>query len=145
MHRIHTKAVKTICKDFYTEKQIAAWLEGRSAEGYHEGINKGEMYVAEDGGKIVGFGHAIPGEVIAVFVDPDMHKKGIGKMILDHGIKIASKGTDKVKVISTINAEGFYKKHGFSKIRDDVEIKRGIEVPIIVMEIQKPFLSSPLI
>lgn len=34
-----------ICKDFYTETQIQAWLEGRSPEGYYEGINNGEMYV----------------------------------------------------------------------------------------------------
>jgi N-acetylglutamate synthase-like GNAT family acetyltransferase len=133
MHRIHTSAVKTVCKDFYTKKQIEAWLEGRSPEGY-EGIKKGEMYVAEDDNKIVGFGHAIPGEVVAVFVDPTFHKKGIGKQLLDYGVKIASKVKKKVNVESTINAESFYKKHGFVKVKDDVCIRRGVEIPIIVME-----------
>ncbi len=133
MHRIHTSAVKTVCKDFYTAEQIKAWLEGRSPEGY-EGIKKGEMYVAEDDGKIVGFGHAIPGEVVAVFVDPAFHKKGIGKLLLDYGLKIASKGKKKVKVESAINAESFYKKHGFVKVRNDVCIRGGVEIPIIVME-----------
>ena len=133
MHRIHTSAVRTVCKDFYTEKQIEAWLEGRSPEGY-EGIKKGEMYVVKDGGKVVGFGHAIPGEVVAVFVDPTFHKKGIGKLLLDYGLKIALKNHNKVKVESTINAESFYKKHGFVKIKDDVCMRRGVEIPIIVME-----------
>lgn len=142
MHRIHTSAVNTTCKDFYTEKQIKAWLEGRSPEGYYEGINKGEMYVAEDEGKIVGFGHAIPGEVVAVFVDPTFHKKGIGKLLLDYGLKIASENHKKVKVESTINAESFYEKHGFVKVKDDVCIKRGVEIPIIVLEYSTTSLNT---
>ena len=134
IHRIHDEAVLMACKDFYTKEQIDAWLYGRTPEGYHEAIKKGDMYVAEDNGKIVGFGHAIPGEIVAVFVDPTFHKKGVGKLLLDYGLKIALKGRKKVKVESTINAEGFYKKHGFVKIRDGVHIKRGIEAPIIILE-----------
>ena len=60
IHKLHTRAVMAACKDFYTEEQIEAWLKGRSPEGYHEAINKGDMYVAEDNGHVVGFGHAIP-------------------------------------------------------------------------------------
>lgn len=133
-HRIHTSAVNTTCKDFYTTIQIKAWLKGRSPEGYHEGINKGQMYTAEDKGKIVGFGHAVTGEVIAVFVDPAFHKKGIGKLLLDYGLKIASKDHTKVKVESTINAENFYKKYGFVKVKDAIFIKNGVELPMVVLE-----------
>lgn len=134
MHRLHTSAVRTTCKDFYTEKQINAWLEGRSPEGYHEGINKGDMFIAEENGKMVGFGHAIPGEIVAVFVDPAFHGKGVGKLLLDYGLKIALKGRQKVKAESTINAEGFYAKHGFVKIKESSVKRRGVEIPIIVME-----------
>jgi len=134
MQRIHTSAVTTTCNNFYTEKQINSWLEGRSPEGYHEGINKGEMYVVEDEGKIVGFGHAIPGEVVAVFVDPAFHEKGIGKLILDYGLKIATKDHRKIKVESTLNASGFYEKHGFVKVKDGVCVRNGVEIPTIILE-----------
>ncbi|MFA6436457.1 MAG: GNAT family N-acetyltransferase [Candidatus Gracilibacteria bacterium] len=134
MHRIHTKAVSTTCKNFYTKKQIAAWLEGRSPEGYHEGIQKGEMYVAEDKGEIVGFGHAIPGEVVAVFVDPDFHNQGIGKLLLEYGLRIASKDHQKIKVKSTLNAENFYKKQGFIKVKEDISIKKGEKLSIVILE-----------
>ncbi len=134
MHRIHTSAVRTTCKKFYTEKQIGAWLEGRSPEGYNEGINKGDMFIAEEKGKIVGFGHAIPGKIVAVFVDPAFHGKGVGKLLLDHGLQIALKGHQNIKAESTINAEGFYEKHGFVKVKKDSVTRRGIEIPIIVME-----------
>lgn len=134
MNRLHTDAVRMTCKDFYTEEQIEAWLGGRTAEGYHEGINKGEMYVAEDDGKVVGSGHAIPGEVVAIFVDPDSQEKGVGKLLLDHGLQIALKGHEEVKVESTVNAEGFYEKNGFVKVRDDVHVRKGVEAPIVVMK-----------
>ena len=71
---------------------------------------------------------------MAVFVDPAFHKKGAGKLILEHGLKIASKGHKKVNTESTLNAVGFYEKHGFVKVRDDVTIRNGIEIPIVIME-----------
>ena len=134
IHRIHLSAVRTTCKDFYTEKIIETWLKGRTSEGYHKGIGKREIYVAKDKGKIIGIGHAITGEVAAVFVDPIFHRKGVGKLILDYGLKIALKNHQKVKVESTINAEAFYKKHGFVKMKDDVTIRNGIAIPIVIME-----------
>lgn len=134
MHRIHSNAVLKTCKNFYTKEQIDVWLDGRTPEGYHKGIEKGDMYVAVENGKTLGFGHAIPGEIVAIFVDPASHEKGVGSLLLEHGLKIALKKHNKVKVESTVNAEGFYKKHGFVKVRDDVHIKNGVESPIIILE-----------
>lgn len=134
MHRIHTSAVLTTCKPFYTNVQIDSWLSGRSPEGYHEAINKGDMYVAQEDGAVVGFGHAVPGEVVAVFVDPEFHKKGIGQLLLNHGLEIALKGHNKVRIESTVNAQSFYERHGFVKVRDDVCIKRGVPMPVVILE-----------
>ena len=142
MHRIHDEAVIKTCKDYYTKKQIDVWLEGRTPEGYHEGINKGDMYVAEDQGKMLGFGHVVPGEIVAIFVDPSSHKKGVGKLLLEYGLKIALKGHKKVKVESTVNAEGFYRKHGFVKIRDDFHVIKGVKAPIVVLELSSPGMAS---
>ena len=137
MHDIHENAVRKTCKNFYNKKQIDTWLEGRKPEGYYKGIKKGDMYIAEDKGKMIGFGHAVPGEINAVFVDPASCEKGAGKLLLEYGLKIALKDHKKVKVESTINAEMFYKKFGFKKIRDAVIIKGGVEAPIIIMEYSK--------
>lgn len=133
LHRIHTDAVNKVCKNFYIEKQIKAWLKGRSPEGY-KGIEKGEMYIAEEDGKIVGFGHAVPGEILAIFVDPTFHKKGVGKLLLKHGLKMALINHQKVKVESALNAEGFYEKHGFIKIKNGICTRNGAEIPIVIME-----------
>jgi len=135
IHRIHTAAVTTTCKNCYTDIQIKARIEGRSPEGYHNSIIKNEIYIVEDGNKTIGFGLVIPGEIVAIFVDPAFHNKGIGKLLLDYGLEIASKNQKTVKVESTINAESFYKKYGFIKIKDSVCIKRGnVEIPTIILE-----------
>lgn len=134
IHELHTKAVTTTCKDFYTNDQINAWLKGRSAEGYHKGIINKEMYVAEDNGKITGFGHATPGIIEACYVDPEFHNKGIGKLLIEHGMKIALKNHSKIIVESTINAESFYKKYGFNKIKKDAIVRNNVKIPTVIME-----------
>ncbi len=135
IHEHHTRAVQSTCKDFYTEEEVEAWLKGRSPEGYHRGIENKEMYVAEENGQITGFGHAIPGSIEACYVDPEFHKQGVGKLLIEHGLKIASNGHKKVKVESTINAENFYNKYGFKKIKNDVITRNDVELPTIIMEL----------
>jgi N-acetylglutamate synthase-like GNAT family acetyltransferase len=134
IHRIHDEAVKETCKNFYTQEQIHVWLADRSPEKYHKKINSGQMYVAQTNNKVVGYGHAIPGEIVAVFVDLTFQGRGIGKQLLDYGLKIALQGHHKVTVESTLNAEAFYKKHGFIKVRDDIHIKKDVEAPVIILE-----------
>jgi GNAT superfamily N-acetyltransferase len=134
MHLIHENAVRITCKNFYTKEQIDAWLEGRSPESYHEGINKGDIYIAENEGEIAGYGRAIPGEVVSIFVDPIAGRKGIGKALLNYGLQMALKDHKKVELEATLNAEGFYKKHGFVKVRNDVHVRRGVEAPVVIME-----------
>ncbi len=137
IHRIHTSAVKTTCKDFYTQEQIKAWLKGRSAEGYQDPIARGEMYLAKEDDEVLGFGHAVPGEIAAVYVDPSHSGKGVGKMLLEHGLKIASKDHQKVKVESTVNAEGFYEKYGFMKAEESYVTRNRVKIPTVVMEFSK--------
>lgn len=134
IHHIHTNAVKFNCKNFYTENQITIWLKNRSPEGYHKGIKNGEMFIAEENGEIAGFGHAIPGQIAAVFVDPAFQGKGVGKLLLEHGLKLALQEKQPVMVESSLNAENFYKRNGFIKIREDFCIRNGIKLPIIIME-----------
>lgn len=142
IHRIHTSAVTTTCKECYTEKQINAWIGGRIPEGYYSDIMKGEMFVAKENDKIVGFCHAVPGEIMAIFVDPVYQGKKIGEKLFDYGMKIASNGFDKIKIDAVLNAVGFYEKYGFVKTKDHYVIRKGIEIPITVMEYLKPSLNK---
>ena len=66
IHNLHTRSVRQLCSVDYPKEVIDGWLEGRSPEGYR-GIAKGEMYVFEENGAVVGFSHAKPGAIIALF------------------------------------------------------------------------------
>ena len=69
------------------------------------------MFVAISSGHTVGFGHTIPGEVVAVFVSPEWAKHGVGRAILTEGIKRARSGYQgAVHLDATLNAQEFYKK-----------------------------------
>jgi hypothetical protein len=54
---------------------IDGWLAGRSPDGY-KGLIKGEMYVFEKNGWILGFSHVRPTCIVALFVDPEHVRKG---------------------------------------------------------------------
>lgn len=78
------------------------------------------MLVYEEGGKILGTANISLEEkyIGSVFVNPDYHKRGIGTQLMnaienyarDHCLK-------KVYVHSSLNAQEFYKKRGFKKIK----------------------------
>lgn len=133
--RLHKNAVSKICSKFYTNEQIKAWLKGRSPEGYYANINKGEIFVAEQNNIVIGFGHSVPGEIHAIYVDPDFHNTGAGKSLLKHAIKIALNNCNKVKVDSTLNAESFYQSQGFVKVKNDFTQRNNVNLSIVVMEL----------
>lgn len=134
MHGLHMRAVRETCADFYSDEQVESWLKGRSAKEYREGIEKVEIFVAEEEGEVMGFVHAVSGEIMGLYVDPDFHGSGVGKALLNYGMEIALKSAESVKVDSTLNAENFYSKNAFKKIKKTSVMRGGSEIPCVVME-----------
>jgi len=134
IHELHTKSVRQLCRDHYSNKQINEWLNHRSLEKYLPVIDRGEVFVATEGPVIVGYGRAVPGEVVSIFVSPDRIKKGIGSMLFNHAIEIAKGSSDKVILDASLNSIDFYRKRGFVEVQE-IFIKRGdIELPCVRME-----------
>jgi len=137
IHDIHTKAVRITCAKSYSKTQIEVWLEKRSPEGYYNGINNKEMFVAELDKQIVGFGHAYSGAIVAIFVYPEYQGIGIGKGLLNYALPIALNNSSNVTIEATPNAFEFYKNCGFTKVSDGKTIRNGIELEIINMNYVK--------
>jgi putative acetyltransferase len=136
MHELHTRSVVKLCGSHYSEREIEAWLSGRTPEGYVPAIERGEMFVAERDLRVVGFGHARPGEVAAVFVDPDAAGEGVGGALLRRAVELARQDHDGPVVIkSTVNAAAFYEAHGFVEVGRSSVRKRDVDLPIVVMEL----------
>lgn len=110
-------SVQSLAKNHYSAGQIAGWMGDRTPGYYESLIAKGRMVVAERDGGVVGFVDAEPGEVTRLFLLPDVAGAGLGKRLLDIGIENArQEHSGPIKVEATINAEGFYRRHGFRTI-----------------------------
>ncbi|UCD09651.1 MAG: GNAT family N-acetyltransferase [Dehalococcoidales bacterium] len=132
IHELHTRSVMELCKSYYSDDQIHGWIDHRTPEGYYSPIDQGTYFVALIDSRIVGFGEAIPGEVLALFVSPDHVNQGIGTMLLDHAIKTASRG-ERISLESTLNAVSFYIKNGFVRVERRTTRRGNVDLPVVLM------------
>jgi GNAT superfamily N-acetyltransferase len=101
----------------YSAEQISGWMGARTPAFYEDLIAKGRMVVAEREATIVAFVDAEPGEVTRLFILPDAAGMGLGSRLLKIGVEKARLGHEgPVKLEATLNAEGFYRRHGFKAI-----------------------------
>jgi N-acetylglutamate synthase-like GNAT family acetyltransferase len=87
-----------------------------------EQIAAGQVFVAERGGKIVGFAAVLPRtdgetELDGLFVEPNIWRRGIGRPLVDRcaAFALASNSTA-LHVITNPHAHGFYTACGFEPI-----------------------------
>lgn len=96
------------------------------------------MVVAERNGEIVGFVDAEPGELTRLFILPSASGVGLGKRLLDVGIEQARRDhRGPVKLEATLNAVGFYERHGFNATGKGYAAHTlgGPPIPIVHMEL----------
>ena len=81
-----------------------------------------DFFVNEKDGTVIGTGAFDKGEIRTMFILPEMQGKGLGKEMLFFLVNYAKeKGFQKVFLNSSEEAEDFYQRQGFKKIRDDYE------------------------
>jgi GNAT superfamily N-acetyltransferase len=134
IHEIHLASVHALCSAFYEPGVIQGWLRGRTPAGYLNGISNGATFVAEVAAKAIGFCEAIPGQVVAVFVDPEWTGRGVGAALLANAMNRASPKGQPVRLESTVNATAFYEKFGFRQLRRSTVRRNDVEVPVVIME-----------
>jgi putative acetyltransferase len=134
IHELHLRSVRQLCREAYSPEIIEGWLQDRAPRGYLPGIQQGEMYVAEIDGRIVGFGHAVPGQIEAIFVHPAFGRRGIGSKLMEYGVKMAAAGTTgTIKIESTLNAHPLYEKFGFKVFREMLVKRNNVAIPALEM------------
>lgn len=136
IHEIHTASVRVSCAPHYAPEVIDGWLSGRSPDGYIPSIDRGEMFVATLDDEVVGFGHAVSGEVVAVFVDPLVARQGVGRLIMSRALEVArTDHNGPVRVESTLNAVGFYETLGFHEVARSSVRRGSIYVQVAEMQL----------
>lgn len=104
---------------YYPKGVIELWVDELSPQYILKICKEKICSVAFDGKKVVGFSSFKGNEIKKLFVNPDYHKKGIGRMLINKIEDFAkAKKIKKLKLDSNLYAEKFYKHVGFKKIRD---------------------------
>jgi putative acetyltransferase len=135
IHTIHTECLTRSLRERYSDEQLAAWLSGRTPEGYLRACASGEhFFVAEQQGVVVGFASWQDDELLALFVHPDEQLKKAGTALLAACVDdAASEGHVIVVVKATLSSTGFYERHEFQIVAFGADVKRGVEIPHILM------------
>lgn len=87
-----------------------------------EQLESGSVIVAEAGGKVLGFAAVVrrqdgDAELDALFVEPALWKRGIGRQLMRHcGALAGSLGAGSLHVVGNPHAEGFYVACGFEVV-----------------------------
>ncbi len=136
---VHEASVRGLCTHHYTPEQIEGWVGTRRPEDYREHIENTEFYVAEDNGRIVGYGQMSAGEsqIRSIYVSPNRTRSGIGtKLLLELIHNAKDRRLRTLWLNSSLNAVPFYRAHGFHKVRDAVhELRNGTRLKAVEMGI----------
>lgn len=147
----HVAAIEAGGPDAYDDAQVAAWAERPGgADPYREHARDDDhvFVVAERDGDVVGFGHLVPpdagadagsdrpeGEVRAVYVHGDHAGEGVGRALLARLEAAArERGLEALSLSASLNAVGFYERHGYERVAESVhETTGGVELPVVEM------------
>jgi putative acetyltransferase len=116
---LHADTVRRVNSRDYSPSQIDGWLgdpERRLART-EAMIREGRYYVAEEDGRVVGFGHFHDSEITSLYVDAELHGRGIGSALLARLEEEAVRaGAFELEAKSTLTALGFYLASGYEQI-----------------------------
>lgn len=132
---VHRAAIRATAVDFYPPDIIEAWaplpLRPDHIDALAHRLESGEeeaIVARLPGRRIIGFGSFVPSgrELRAVYVDPAHGRRGIGGEIL-RALELRARkyGLGELIMDATLNAEAFYKRHGYIEERKGESLLRG--------------------
>ena len=98
-----------------------------------EMLPKAQFWVAADaGGRAVGFLHLDGGKVEALFVDPAVHRRGVGRALMDHAAVLSP--VLELDANEESGAVDFYRRLGFEVVGRSELDGAGRPYPLIHMK-----------
>ncbi|MDO6386626.1 GNAT family N-acetyltransferase [Uliginosibacterium sp. 31-12] len=117
---VYRTAILETGRSAYSAEQCAAWAAtADDASAWAARLQDNWVRVAVDEeGEIVGFGGILmPGQIDLLFTVPDANRQGIGSLILEDLLELATAmGAKKVTAIASELSKPFFEKHGFKLV-----------------------------
>jgi putative acetyltransferase len=121
----------------YTQEQVDAWAPAQmDIDVWIKGLGSKFTYVAEEHGKIIGFGELkVNGHIDRFYCHKDFQRKGIGKRILEQlESKAKSLGIEKLFVEASITAKPFFESQNFIVVKQQEVERTGQKLINFIME-----------
>ncbi len=138
VHRIHTTAIREGTAEAYEPEVVEVWVDAFNPENFPKNIERMEFYVAElPDGRIAAFlaFDLATTEIDSVYVAPWGHGLGLGSFLLGFAEeKGRLAGLDRMWLDSSLNAVGFYAKHGWTEVQRHARVRKGVKIPVVKME-----------
>jgi putative acetyltransferase len=112
----HAASIREVCSRVYGPAQIHAWVSGKTRDGYLRAIAERRVFVALQDDQVIGFSELDlkTGEVVAVYVRPDLLRQGVGRGLLRAlETEAAAQEIGRLNLHATLNAIPFYEAQGF--------------------------------
>jgi putative acetyltransferase len=135
---VHRRSIRGICGARYPPDVIEAWAEPRRPEHYAKAVRDKEFFVAEDeGGRVVGFGvlNVESREVEAVYVSPEVTRRGVGlKIMRALEERAGAAGIESLRLNASLNGVPFYEHAGYERHEEGTyRLANGVEIDCVLM------------
>ena len=79
-------------------------------------LERAELWVAEEGGRVVGFAGVSGSELTHLYTDPLAQNRGVGRALLDHVKSLRPERLELWVFQKNEGARRFYERHGFDLV-----------------------------
>lgn len=120
------ETVHSVNKNDYTTEQLFAWAESADyMKSKNSDLLKQHTLVAEEGGKIIGFGSITnSGLLDLLFVHKDFLRKGVATAICD----ALESNFSVITTYASITAKPFFKNRGYTVLKSQEVERRGVKL-----------------
>ncbi len=126
IHLAHIQSIREVCGPFYSQREIAAWGGREFNRSRREAdIQNDKVWVVAQQEEIFGYAHfdQFRGEVLALYLHPQIIKMGYGSQLLNMMEKEAQRQQiSRLFLIATLNAIPFYQKMGFTNVGAETSV-----------------------
>ena len=129
-------AIMAQCVGFYSIADLQIWTDGVPTDRFMQSVID-KWHVAVFGNTVIGTGiiDVASGHIDAVFVRPEMARRGVGTSMMNYLETIAHENRlCRLTLDSTLNAVNFYRRCGFTgEQQSEYKSPRGITLACVPM------------